>query len=99
MKKGVITKKRGSVTKEKSTNLEYSITIKAGDVVMVGTGATALEALQSIPRPAKIVSKGIVIIECGELKKEMVFPALKLRRIFYPNAQPILIKWLAAGLK
>ena len=75
------------------------ISIKLGNIIIKGKGATALEALQSIPVPNKITTKGILTISQGAKKKELLYPVPKLKRLFYPKAQPIIIKWLAMLLK
>ena len=75
------------------------ISIKLGNLIIKGEGATALEALQSIPVPNKITTKGILIISQGTKKKELLYTIPKLKRLFYPKAQPIIIKWLAMLLK
>ena len=75
------------------------ISIKLGNVIIGGEGATALEALQSIPVPNKITTKGILTISQGQKKKELLYPIPKLKRLFYPKTQPIIIKWLAMLLK
>ena len=75
------------------------ISIKLGNIIIKGKGATALEALQSIPVPNKITTKGILIISQGTKKKELLYTIPKLKRLFYPKAQPIIIKWLAMLLK
>ena len=77
----------------------FEISIKMGDTILYGKGTTALEALQSIERPTKIIQKSIFTISHGNKRKEILFTPVKMRRIFFPSAQPILIKWLAAGLK
>ena len=51
---------------------EYKISITLGGKVLKGSGATALEALQSIPTPDKIIAKGIFKISLGKLKKEIM---------------------------
>lgn len=77
----------------------FKISIQLGNMILAGEGLTALEALQSIPIPSKITTKGVVIISQGKKKKELVYTVPKLKRLFYPNAQPIIIKYLASLLK
>ena len=80
-------------------HVEYKISIKMGDYLMEGVGKTALEALQSIPRPLKINQKGVLKITKGKKSKEMVFYVQKLRRLFFPRYQPLLVKWLLHGIE
>ncbi len=77
----------------------YTFSLKLGGETYEGTGATPLEALQAVPRPPKFTTKGILTISHGELKKQLLFMPARLKRMFYPNAQRVLVKWLAAGLK
>lgn len=83
--------------KEKSTNFVFSLDL--GGETLKGEGETPLEALRAIPVPNKIMNKGLLTITHGEAKKTMMFTVPKLRRLFYFNAQPIIIKWVASGLK
>lgn len=77
---------------------KYVISLQLGGKTLVGKGATTLEALRNIPVPEKIVGKGIIEITHGDKKKEMLFMPARLKRLFYPNAQPILVKWLSLGI-
>lgn len=92
-------KKKKNIQPISVAEKKFKISIKLGNVVIEGEGLTALEALQSIPVPSKITTKGILTISQGQKKKELVYNVPKLRRLFYPNAQPILIKYLSALLK
>ncbi len=87
------------ISMEHKKKKPYVISLKLGSVTLVGEGETALEALRAIKKPDKIISKGVMTITDGVKTKEMLFMPPKLKRIFYPNAQPVLIKWLATGLK
>lgn len=78
---------------------KYSISIKFADTTLKGEGETALAALQAIKKPVKIISKGVMTIKHGKKQKELLFMPAKMKRIFFRNAQPVLIKWLATGLK
>ena len=91
------TKKKVLSTPQKKDN--FKIVIKLGNEVIKGEGATALEALRNIPVPNKITTKGILTISQGDKKKELVYAVPKLKRLFYPNAQPIIIKYLAMLIK
>lgn len=79
---------------------EFNITLTVGKDVYNGSGKTALEALQSLPKPEKIMSKGLVRVENeGKSKEVLMFP-IRLRRLFYNKLfQEIQIKWLMSGLK
>ena len=77
----------------------FSITLTLGDETLRGSGATALEALQALPVPSKIVGKGFLTITNGLLKKEQMLMPVRLKRLFWPNAQAIQAKYLTLGLK
>ena len=85
--------------KEKVENNLFKISIKLGNVILSGEGLTVLEAIRSIPVPNKITTKGILTISQGDKKKELVYAVPKLKRLFYPNAQPVLVKYLAMLIK
>ncbi len=91
--------KKTKVKKVKDKEDNVKISIKLGNIIIQGEGLTALEALQSIPIPNKITTKGILTISQGKKKKELLYTIPKLKRLFYPKAQPIIIKWLAMLMK
>jgi hypothetical protein len=78
---------------------KFKISLTLGDKVYTGKGETALDALRAIERPAKIQTKGIFVVSQGKLKKQMLLTVPRLKRFFYPSAQPILIKQLVTGMK
>lgn len=78
--------------------MSYKISIKIGDTVLKGSGATALEAMQKIEKPQKIFTKGVVTVSTGKKERVHVLAPMKLRRLFYPNFQHILVRNLAFGL-
>lgn len=92
-------KKKKNIQPISVADKKFKISIKLGNMVIEGKGATVLEALQSIPVPLKITTKGILNISQGKKKKELVYTIPKLKRLFYPKAQPILVKYLGALLK
>lgn len=97
--------KKKTITKEKKESKEvqpnFSITLKINDQVYKGEGSTALEALQSIEKPAKMMGKGVFFMTDGEKStKEVLMYPLRLRRLFYgKTAQVIQIKSLCMGMK
>lgn len=86
-----------TITKPKN---EFSITLTIGKDIYQGTGKTALEALQSLPKPDKLTGKGVVRVENEGKFKEILMIPLRLRRLFYNKIfQEIQVKWLTSGLK
>ena len=84
---------------EKKSDTDFVFSLQYAGKKLVGKGKTPLEALRAIPVPDKIMSKGILTITQGDKKKELLFYPAKLKRIFYANAQPVLIKDLVLGMK
>lgn len=79
---------------------DYRITITLGDKKLIGQGATAFDALKMIPKPDKIMAKGIVLVEHGNLHKTFLMPPVKLKRLFLsPHLQEIRVKQLTLGMK
>src|SRR4051812_1822957 len=79
----------------------FSITLQLGNNTVSGTGPTALEALQALPKPDKIMAKGIVTItHAGKRKVQSCLPG-QLKRLFYSSKQfqAIHAKQLSQGLK
>lgn len=77
----------------------YVISITMGDKTYKGEGETALEALQSIDRPLKIFLKGVVTIQTEKDERKILLMPINLKRLFYPSAQPYLIKRFTFGMK
>ena len=77
----------------------YFISLAFGGEVYEGSGATVLEALKSMPRPVKIVSKGLLKLTDGVKKFEQMWMPVRLKRLFYPQAQGVLAKQLTYLLK
>lgn len=72
----------------------YLVSLALGDKVFEGSGGTVVEALRSMPVPVKIVSKGLLKLTDGTKKMERMWQPAKLKRLFYPLAQPVLAKQL-----
>lgn len=85
--------------KKSPSKPKYSVTIKLGSTTLKGSGATALEALASVERPTKIVSKTFFSITDGIRKREMMLQPIRAKRLFYPIAQTILAKQLERTMK
>lgn len=79
----------------------FSITLNIAGQVYKGEGDTPLAALQSIPKPGKISSKGIFVITDGVKKsREVLMLPLRLRRLFFNKVyQQIQLKSLCMGMK
>ncbi len=78
---------------------QFTITFTAGDQIYKGEGATILDALRAIPRPAKITTKGYVRVTDGTREKNLPLTVERAKRFFYPIAQTFVAKQLAYGLK
>lgn len=59
---------------------------------------TALDALRALPKPQKITNKGKLTIFYGDKTKEILLTVPRLKRIFFPNFQKVIIKQLVYGL-
>ena len=77
----------------------YTISLTFGDKTIMGIGATVLEALQAMPVPVKIVSKGLLKITNGVKKFEQSWQPSRLKRLFQPLAQRVQAKQLSYLLK
>ena len=78
---------------------EFIVTVRIENSVYQGTGATALEALQSVPAPTlDLISAGSVRIEHGDKHKEMFYATMPMKRLLNPYNMEVLINDLALGL-
>lgn len=75
------------------------ISLAFGDKIFEGSGATLLAALQSMPVPVKITTKGLLKITDGVKKFEQMLQPVKIKRLFYPLAQGVLAKQLSYLLR
>jgi hypothetical protein len=95
-----VIKKR--VTKKKATSQSepgYTFTLVHGAESFVGTGETALGALQNLKKPLKIITKGFITISNGRSERKLMFMPVQLKRMFYPSAQPFLARRFTFGMK
>lgn len=76
----------------------YKITLKIGDQISTSDGETALEAIQSLAKPKKIMGKGIFTISNGGKTRTILMLPMRIKRLFYPNTLHILAKTLSLGL-
>jgi len=72
----------------------YFISLTLGDKVYEGSGATVLQALESMPVPVKIVTKGLLKLTDGTKKFEQMWMPIKLKRLFMPLSQTVLSRQL-----
>ena len=70
----------------------YTISFKFADKEYKGKGQTMLDALLALPMPLKIMSKTVVTISDGVSSYDIDFQPVKLKRLFWKNAQPIIAK-------
>lgn len=66
-------------------DVSFTITLKIGGKTLVGEGKTMFEALNKLPVPRKIVSKGVLSVG-KDRPREMVLQPSQLKRLFYPLA-------------
>ncbi len=85
--------------KKEATN-DYTITMRLDTQLLSGSGPTALDALMAIEKPFKIMSKGIVTVTKGNMRRQILMTPPQLKRLFYNKYyQAIQAKWLGQGLK
>ena len=70
----------------------FTLSLSLGEKIYKGKGATMLEALQTLEMPTKIMSKAILTISDGELSYEIDYTPVRIKRLFWKNAQPIIAK-------
>lgn len=89
---------RGRPKKVEEDEGTFSITLQLGDVVTQGTGSSMFEALQSIPKPMKIVSKGTVTLSNGVKTRTLAYTPVQIKRLFFPLAQKVIAKQFSYGM-
>lgn len=76
----------------------FKIRVTVNGQVYEGNGETMVEAVQSVPRPSKVSTKGIVSVQYGDKSKQMVFTPMRLRKFFQPISKHVMAKFLSYGL-
>lgn len=77
----------------------YQVTIVHGKATFKGEGATLYEALKSIKRPEKIVTKTTVRVKHGDKKLEQTWMPARAKRLFFPLTQFFIAKQLELLLR
>jgi hypothetical protein len=79
----------------------YSISLKLGNDVYESEGKTMYDALKSLPKPAKIMAKGVMTVAHGKQKREHLMMPPRVKRLYFtstPSLQ-VLAKQLEVSLK
>lgn len=77
-----------------------TITLQLGDQTYTSSGATVVDALTALPKPDKIMTKGVLTVSQGKASRKQLFMPVRLKRLFYNKYfQAIQAKNLALGLK
>ena len=76
----------------------FTLSLKLGNEVYESSGATMLEALTNLPKPPKILLKGIFTVKKGENVRTTILFPVKLKRLFWKVTRPFIAKRLAMGL-
>lgn len=82
------------MAKKTKTVPAYTISIRLGDSTFSGTGATLYDALVSLKKPVKIITKGFITVTDGEKTVELMYMPARLKRLFAPLAQTVVSKQL-----
>jgi hypothetical protein len=79
----------------------FSISLTIADKVYKSVGATALEALSSLPKPEKITNKGILTITDGVKSNQVLMQIPNMKRLFFLSKSllEVYMKTLIQGLK
>jgi hypothetical protein len=82
----------------KAVTPAFELVLELGGRMYSSSGDTMLEALQSLPKPPKIVSKATLYISMGAVKRERLLQIAQTKRLFFPLSQKIIAKQLQVGL-
>lgn len=77
----------------------FEIAVTIAGKAFLGSGSTPIAALANLQRPPKVVSKGMVEIRYGALKKEMLYSIPQIKRLYYPLARTVIAKQFTTLLK
>ena len=78
----------------------FTATLQHGTETFIGKGNTGEEAVNNIPRPVKIVTKGVITLTDGVKKNTKALFPLALKRLFVRvGGKSLLVKGIVDGLK
>ncbi len=78
----------------------FSLKLTLGDKSFTSEGTTAVEAFNNLKKPAKIVSKGTLLITKGDQSRSIYMTIPMAKRLFWsPSTREILAKQYVAALK
>ena len=79
---------------------KYKLSLNVGGETYSSEGSTMLEALNSLKRPDKLMSKSILTVSTGKDSKTLLLQPARAKRFFYNSAgvQEVLAKQLETGL-
>ena len=78
---------------------EFYISVRLGDKSFEGSGATLEDAIMSLPKKLKVVSKGFVSVTHGTCTTEKMYQPSGIKRLLFPMARHIVAKELSFLLK
>ena len=78
---------------------EYVITLDLAGQKTVSSGSSVLEAFEKLEAPAKIMNKGTIKVQYGNLSKQLFMMPAQMRRFLWPVARHINAKMLSTGMK
>lgn len=76
----------------------YTLELFVADEVFTSSALTTLDALKKLPRPRKIVTKGLLVVHHGNNSKELFYMPMQLKRLYFPLAQKVIAKMLAMNI-
>ena len=80
---------------------QFSVVLIIGNETFKGKGTTSLEALTALKRPDKIMSKGVLTVTNGKLKKILALNPVKIKQLFFTSQSLLAVKakQIFAGMK
>lgn len=77
----------------KQTKTEkYSVTLVIGDKTYRGSGATPFEALYSLQKPVKNMSKGILTVSHGDNTRSVPITPVRIKQLFFTGKSLLEVK-------
>jgi len=79
--------------------MKFKIELDLIGNVIKGNGETMLEAMQALPKPVKITTKGVLTATYGKKSAKQDLTVMRVKRLFFPISQALLSRYLMQLLK
>jgi hypothetical protein len=71
---------------------KYTLKLTLGDTTLKSKGDTVIEALEKLPEPDKVFTKGDIELSRGKKHMKITWTPIKVRRLFWKISRSVIAK-------